>query len=112
MKTTIGQRDRMVTLTFYGWTGEKDEGGGPIYEDIKHGPFWARMQPLKGSETVIAARLTGVQPFIVTIPWQPEIANVTNSWKLYDEDKREYSIKSAGNMDEKRQFIELLVERK
>lgn len=112
MRINAGQMDRRISLKWKVWTGETDEYGGSIYDEGERPNVWCRIQPLKGSETVIAARLTGVQPFVITVPWDPELARMAPSWTAIDEHGGEYDIKSVANMDEKRQFMELLAEKK
>lgn len=111
MRINAGQMDRLISLQWREYTGEDDIYGSPIYNEGERTGVWARIQPLKGSETIIAARLTGIQPVVVTIAWEPELSTMTSSWTLKDEAGVPYDIKSVANMDEKRQFIEILAER-
>jgi len=72
---------------------------------------WARIQPLKGSETVIAAHLTGVQPVVITVPYTPETAAITTAWRVVHVDTGVvYNIKSVANMDERHEQWEILAE--
>lgn len=72
---------------------------------------WARVQPLKGSETVIAARLTGKQPVVVTIPVTPENASIDRNWRIREADiDRIYNPSSVANMDEHGRDWEILAE--
>lgn len=110
MRVAIGQRRDRITFTYSADMGETDEYGVPIVTEYEYGPFWCRVQPLKGSETVIAARLTGKQPVVVTVPWSPTIANMKPDWTMTDGDGKIYDIKSVANMDERKQFLEVLAE--
>ena len=70
---------------------------------------WARIQPLKGTEAVIAARMTGVQPVIITIPITPETEDITTAWRVLHADNGEtYDINSVANMDERGEYWEIL----
>jgi head-tail adaptor len=44
----------------------------------------AKMHPLRGGEEVIAARLTGVQPFIASIRRSPKTKRITTDWRCVD----------------------------
>lgn len=110
MRTPVGQRRDRILFKYLADTGETDDYGNPIVTEFIYGPFWCRVQPLKGSETVIAARLTGKQPVIVTAPWSPAIANMKSDWTMTDDAGKVYDLKSVANMDERKQFLEILAE--
>ena len=40
--------------------------------------------PLKGSEAVIASRLTGVQPYTITVRYSPQTILVDTDWRARD----------------------------
>lgn len=44
----------------------------------------AGLRPRTGGETVTAARLSGRQPYIVTIRWAKHMLAVTTAWQLVD----------------------------
>ncbi|WP_367354192.1 head-tail adaptor protein [Agrobacterium pusense] len=70
----------------------------------------ARLEPRVGSETVIASRLQGVQPFTMTVRSNERTRTITPAWQARN--KRTgvvYAIKAAVNIDERNQWIELLV---
>ncbi|WP_413709382.1 head-tail adaptor protein [Rhizobium sp. Rhizsp82] len=108
---TAGQRNNLVYVEKQ-LPGEDDGfgnvtpgGWGPIETT------WARILPLKGSETVIAARRTGIQPVIITIPITPDNAAITREWRVRHADTgRLYDISSVANMDEHGAEWELLAE--
>lgn len=70
----------------------------------------ARLEPRVGSETVIASRLQGIQLFTMTIRSNDRTRTITPAWRARN--KRSgvvYAIKAAVNIDERNQWIELLV---
>ncbi|MFN6950981.1 MAG: phage head closure protein [Albidovulum sp.] len=68
----------------------------------------ARMMPKMGSESVIASRLQGVQPYILTVRSNRYTKDVTPAWRvLWGGD--EFNIKTAANVDERGEFIEMMV---
>jgi hypothetical protein len=72
---------------------------------------WARIQPLKGSEAVVAARLTGIQPAIITVPINPETAPLMSDWRIvHSVTGKVYDVKSFANMDERGAQWEILAE--
>jgi SPP1 family predicted phage head-tail adaptor len=71
----------------------------------------AKVEPLKGSETVIAARLAGVQPVIITIWSHCRARQVTNAWRCVDtRTGAVYNIQAAVNPDQNNRLIELLAQ--
>lgn len=83
-------------------------GGGWTTQFMALGAF----KPSKGGEAVIAGRLQGVQPYVVTI-WQSDSARlITPGWRLVDADNpiRIFNIRSLFDPDGRRQKLELLVE--
>lgn len=72
----------------------------------------ARIMPKLGSETVLASRLSGIQPFLVTVRMCSVLADLAADWRLVDarNSDRVFNIKSFSNPDEHRQYLELLVE--
>lgn len=78
----------------------------------------ARLMPRLGGEEVIAARMSGVQPYILTVRSSQRTREVTPAWRAYDTRRgmgesgmpvRLFEILSIANIDEKRQYIDLLV---
>lgn len=72
----------------------------------------AGFKPRNGGESVIAGRLQGVQPYIVTV-WQNSLTRqITPGWRLVDanDDKRVFAVRSLADPDGNRMWLELLVE--
>lgn len=72
----------------------------------------AGLTPLKGSETVIAARLTGTQPYIIRIRGSAAARAVTTAWRAVDarNPTRIFNIRSAANFDAKNAYIEFMAD--
>lgn len=79
----------------------------------------ARLQPRLGSEEVVASRLQGKQPYILTVRSSQLARDVTPAWRVYDAragmrpdgitPKRLFDIKSVSNVDEQDHFLDFLV---
>ncbi|SFB52294.1 head-tail adaptor [Rhizobium sp. NFR07] len=70
----------------------------------------AELIPMKGSEPVIAARLTGTQPYVVRIPSCAAARDVTTAWRIVDKRDpfRIFNITSVADMDQKNRTIDIL----
>ncbi|EJC75560.1 bacteriophage head-tail adaptor [Rhizobium leguminosarum bv. trifolii WSM2012] len=70
----------------------------------------AELKPLRGSEPVIASRLSGVQPFIIQIRSCLEARAITTAWRAVDarNQSRIFNITSAANFDEKNRYIDMM----
>lgn len=92
-----------------------DEFGNPV----PGGAVWATQfsvragfAPRNGGEAVIAGRLQGVQPYIVTMRQSDRTRLITSDWRLVDErdPTRTFAVRSVADPDDKRMWLELLVE--
>jgi SPP1 family predicted phage head-tail adaptor len=70
---------------------------------------WAGFKALRGGEDVIAARLEGRQPVVLTLRRSSEALRITTGWRATDARGAIYNIRAV-TPDEKRQFIDLLCE--
>lgn len=71
----------------------------------------ARLQPKLGSEPVLSARLTGVQPFLLVIRSSARTRAVTPAWRAVNaRSGAEYNIRTVANADERNGWLELLVQ--
>ncbi|QMV02577.1 head-tail adaptor protein [Devosia sp. D6-9] len=68
--------------------------------------------PLRGSETVIANRLQGVQPYILRVRQSAFTKTIDTNWRFVDaRDGREFAIRApATDPDQKRMWLEFLCE--
>jgi len=72
----------------------------------------AALRPLRGTETVMQARLQGRQPWVVTVRNCRLMKDVTPAWRLVDarNTNRVFGISAAPvDPDGKRQWIDILV---
>ncbi|WP_142627943.1 head-tail adaptor protein [Rhizobium sp. P007] len=90
---------------------EGDDGFGGVilgWNEVFTEP--ARLRPMRGSEEIIASRLQGIQPYTMTVRSNERTRTITPAWRARN--KRTgvvYAIKAAVNIDERNQWIELLV---
>lgn len=70
----------------------------------------ARLQPRMGSETVIASRLQGIQPYTMTVRSSAATRAVTPAWRVRNvRSGRTYNIKAVVNLDERNAWLEFLI---
>ncbi len=70
----------------------------------------ARIQILRGTETVMAGRLAGTQTIAITMRWQPAFDDATASWTAKNaRTGQAYNIKSI-EPDERKSFVNILTE--
>lgn len=90
---------------------EGDDGfGGVILGWSEVFTEHARLKPMRGNEEIIASRLQGLQPYTMTVRSNDRTRTITPAWRARN--KRTgglYAIKAAVNIDERNQWIELLV---
>lgn len=72
---------------------------------------WAAVKARLGGETVMAARLTGQQPIVITVRQSSSTELIDLDWRARDvnEDK-EYAIKSIVDPDDSGEFFDILVQ--
>ncbi len=88
------------------WTGEEIESGE--YETVFTEP--ARLKPGLGSETIIANRIQGIQPYTATVRSSTRTRGVGTDWRVVDaRDGREFAIKSIVNPDERDRYLDMIV---
>lgn len=107
--TTAGQlRER---VTFAKRTIVDDGYGntaGPFADQFT---VWARMQFLRGGEEIMASRLGGKQPVVITVRHSPDAEQIATDWHVRNAATGEvYNVRSV-TPDERRAFIDILCER-
>jgi SPP1 family predicted phage head-tail adaptor len=71
----------------------------------------ARLRPKLGGEDVLQERLAGRQPFTVTLRFSVKSEQITPEWRAINiKSGKILNIRSVSNPDEKRQWIELMVD--
>lgn len=91
---------------------QSPNGQGGVIETFSEA-FYCRagFRSLRGGETVIASRLAGKQPVVVTIRYSAAAARVTPEWRMHDDRSGEaYNIRSIVLTDDRR-WLELTAER-
>lgn len=70
----------------------------------------AELIPLKGGEPVLAARLSGVQPYIIRIRSCTAARQVTTAWRVIDarQQSRAFNITAAVDPDNKNAWIDIM----
>jgi len=70
-----------------------------------------RLTPRMGSEAVVAARLSGVQPYSMTVRSSARTRLVTPAWRAVNaRTGEEYQIRTCANIDERGAYIEMMVQ--
>lgn len=76
-------------------------------------PAYASVRPLRGgSEPVIGARLTGVQPVVIRVRSSSLTRLIATDWRAVDERdaSKVYNIRAVSNPDQRNREIEILAE--
>lgn len=69
----------------------------------------ARLRPLRGGESVLASRLSGVQPVIIQVRVSDNTRMITTAWRARDVRRGTlYNITAISNMDERNEFFDIL----
>jgi SPP1 family predicted phage head-tail adaptor len=88
----------------------QDGGGGNETVWTERFSRRAHYKRLRGSEQVLASRLTGVQPTIVTVRFNGQTLNVSETWRIRDARTGEiFNIRSSIISDD-RQWLDLTCE--
>lgn len=90
---------------------EIDDGYGGVRGDwVDKFDEPARLKPRMGSETVIASRLQGIQPYTLVVYSSVRTRQVTSAWRAKNaRTGTVYDITSIINPDENDAFLEMLV---
>ena len=89
---------------------EEDDGFG----NVTAGPYatvWtapARIEILRGTESVMAGRLAGSQTVAITIRWQPAAATMTTDWRAVDARTGAIWDITSIEPDERKSFVNIL----
>lgn len=73
---------------------------------------YAELIPLRGGEPVQAARLTGVQPYIVRVRSHTASREITPSWRAIDarNPKRVLNIRAVSDPDQTNAWLEMVTD--
>jgi hypothetical protein len=95
-----------------------DPYGGMIsgWSDLESGSFirMGALQMLKGGETVLGQRLTGIQPALIRVYLDSDTATIDPSWRavqlLPSDAERSFGLKSVTDMEGENRVITMLCE--
>jgi len=88
-----------------------DGYGNEEGEFVEQFVVWAGVEAKFGGETVTQARLSGKQPFILTIRQSTNARLITTDWRARDKRTNQiFNIRSIADPNDRRAFLELLVE--
>lgn len=97
-------------VAFDALAGLPDGSGGETLDWVEQFTTRAHFRYLRGSEAVIAARLQGKQPVVVTVRANSNTRAITPQWQMRDTRRgTAYNIRTAVPSDD-RLFIELTCE--
>lgn len=97
-------------VTFQRRIEQEDEYGNVESGWVDQFTEACRLSPRLGSEPVLAARLTGVQPFSMTVRYSARTSAVTPAWRAVNARTGvEYNIATVANVDERGAYLEMLV---
>ena len=88
-----------------------DQYGNPISGTFTTQFFEpCRLQPLKGGEPVLAARLTKVQPYVLRVRSSARTRRVGVDWRAVNNRSGVvYNIKTVTNVDERGAYLDMMV---
>lgn len=71
---------------------------------------FAEFIPLRGGEPVIAARLTGTQPYVMRVHSNTNSRQVSTAWRVVDarDPSRVFNITSIVNSDQKNGYLDMM----
>lgn len=91
---------------------ESDDGAGNVESDwVDQFDEPCRLTPRLGSEAVIAARLTGAQPYSMMVRGSERTMAVTPAWRAVNARTGvAYNIRTVASVDERGAWLEMLVQ--
>lgn len=105
---TAGELNRRVR--FESRTTRDDGMGNKRGAFVPEFTCWAGFKMLKGSETVIAARMAGIQPAIIRVRINSETKRISTGWRAVDSDEVKYDIQSIADIDGKRRYFDIMAQ--
>lgn len=71
----------------------------------------AQIEPMKGTERVLAARLAGISPVTITIRYSKQASLIGTSWRITNTRTGvRFNIRSDVNADQHKRFITIVAE--
>ena len=87
----------------------RDADGQVVQSWQDRGTVWCNVLPLRGGESVMAARMQSRSPVIVTVRAASLTRRITSEWRLRI-DGREYDVKEDPRETQDRAWFEMLAE--
>lgn len=88
-----------------------DDGYGNETSDfVTQATVWAKFYFLRGGEEVMAGRLSGKQPAIITVRQNAATRALTPDWRIVTKDGQAWNIRAITDPDSKRAWLEILAE--
>jgi len=93
-------------------TDQSDPAGGSLANWKEQFTRWARIEPLQGSEPVIAQRLQGTQPVLIMVRYDSDTMKIDPSWRAVEMRDghafKYYALKTAEDMERERYYITMM----
>lgn len=93
-------------------TFERKKKLGDTYGNEVTGPWEAQftrsaeIRPLRGGETVLAARLSGTQPVLIIVRYDSQTRTITPDWRAVDaREGTVYAIESASDIERAKEWF-------
>lgn len=106
--------DLRFRVRFDRQVGTEDPAGGTLTSWQEQFSRRADIKPMRGSEPVIAQRLTGIQPVIIIVRSDSQTRRIDTAWRavemVNDEPVRFYALKTVEDMERRREFITMVAE--
>lgn len=109
MRKSLAAGDLTKRATLLEPRVERDADGQLVQGWLDRGTVWCHVLPLRGGESVMAARMQSRNPAIVTMRASNLSRLVTSEWRLRI-DGREYHAKEDPRETQDRAWLEMLVE--
>lgn len=89
----------------------EDEYGGQTQTWVDKGTVFAKFHYLRGGETIIAGRLQGKQPAIITVRSDGMTRQADPSWRIRDAEGALWNIRAITDPTGRRAWLEILAEK-
>lgn len=106
---TITANDMTQRAGFFEPVVERDADGQLVQGWALRFTVWSHVAFLRGSETVMAARMASKAPAIVTVRASEETERITSEWRC-EIDGRTFNIREDPRPDQGRRLLAMLVE--
>lgn len=111
MAATGGDLRHKIDLQRRAWEDDGFGNGGYIgpYETLA--TVHAKLHFLRGGEEVMAGRLAGRQPAIITVRQNTATRSLTPEWRILTQDDEAWNIRAITDPDGRRAWLEILAEK-